>query len=333
MKKIILIQLFLLGTVQGMRAQDFHLSQIDAAPHYFNPALTGIYFGEEADYRIYSDYRSQWRSLGMKPYSTFYMGYDMAFKEQYGLGGYLISNRNGAGGMNTIQVMPSGAYRITKDKNGEHQLAAGLQLGIIYNSIDPDRYTYEKQFTPDGPAVFDQNVWNGEYFVKQSILKPDASLGTFYKYKRADWKAHPLVGLSIFHATRPNRSFTTLEKDKLPMRWVYQLGADWKVNEQVDIKPMIMYMQMAKAHELNFGATGSYLLKDSKSSILGGLNYRTQDAFIIQLGMKYDRHIFMFSYDINTSYLSNYTHTKGAFEFTIRLTGIKGRPLFNPRFK
>ena len=90
-------------------AQDFHLSQFNAAPHYFNPALTGIYFGNDANYRIYSDYRTQWRALGVKPYSTYYLAYDMPYK-LYGLGGYLIHNRNGVGGLNTISVMPSAAY-------------------------------------------------------------------------------------------------------------------------------------------------------------------------------------------------------------------------------
>lgn len=333
MKKIVLTQLFLIGILNSINAQDFHLSQMDAAPHYFNPALTGIYFAEKADYRIYSDYRSQWKAFGVKPYSTFYLGYDMPFKEKFGLGGYLISNRNGAGGLNTIQFMPSGAYRITKDENGEHQLAVGVQMGIQYKSFDPDRYTYEKQFNPDAPEVFDQSISSGESFSKSSALKFDAGMGAFYKYKKSDWNAYPFLGYSVYHLTRPNQSFTGIEQDKLPMRWVYELGADWKMNEQVNIKPMILYMLMAKARELNIGATGSYLLKETKYTLLGGLNYRTKDAFIVQLGMKYDQHIIMFSYDINTSSLNNYTNGRGAFEFSLVLTGIKGKPMFNPKFQ
>lgn len=328
------INLLLLAIIPlSLGAQDFHLSQIDAAPHYFNPAQTGMYFGEKADYRIYADYRSQWRAFGIRPYSTFYMGYDMPFKEQFGLGGYLISNRNGAGGLNTIQFMPSGAYRITKDKEGEQQLAVGAQMGILYKSFDPNHYTYEKQFDPDSPTIFDPSISSGESLEKMSKLKFDAGMGVFYKYNRSDWKAKPFLGYAVYHITRPNQSFSGFEKDKLPMRWVYQLGADWEVNEEVKVKPMILYMHMAKAHELNIGATGSYLLKDTKYTLLGGLNYRTKDAFIIQLGMKYDQHIFMFSYDINTSSLNDYTNGRGAFEISIKLTGIKGKPMFNPRFR
>ena len=314
-------------------AQDFHLSQPDAAPHYFNPAKTGMYFGEKADYNIYSDYRSQWGAFGIKPYTTFYLGYDMPLKKQFGAGGYLISNNNGAGGMNTFQFMLSGAYRVTKDENGEHQLAVGAQMGILYKSFDPNRYTYEKQFNPDAASGFDQSINNGESFSKMSLLTFDAAMGVTYKYKKSGWKAHPFLGYSAYHLTQPNQSFTGSGNNYLPIRWVIQMGADWKVNEQISVKPAILYMYMASANELNIGATGSYLIKDTQYSILGGLNYRNKDAFIIQLGMKYGPHIFMFNYDINTSSLNNYTGGRGAFEFSIMLRGIKGTPIFHPRMK
>jgi type IX secretion system PorP/SprF family membrane protein len=332
--KIKLNQLLLLMLLLplALAAQDFHLSQIDAAPHYFNPALTGMYLGDKGDYRFYSDYRTQWRSFGIKPFSTFYLAGDMPFKDQFGLGGYLISNRNGAGGLNTIQFMPSGAYRVTKDPNGEHQLSVGAQMGILYKTFDPNRYTYEPQFSPDAPEIFDPSISNGENFAKVSLLKFDAAMGVFYKYNKTDWKAHPFLGYSVYHVSRPSQTFTGNGKDKLPMRWVYQFGADWKVNDQISVKPMILYMLMAKAHELNIGATGSYLLKETDYTILGGLNYRAKDAFIIQAGMKFAQHIFMLSYDINTSSLNNYTNGNGAFEISIKLTGIKGTPLFNPKF-
>jgi type IX secretion system PorP/SprF family membrane protein len=332
MRKIILISLSLTLMLTGIQAQDFHLSQVNAAPHYFNPALTGMYFGEKADYRIFADYRSQWKAFGIKPFSTFYAGYDMPFKDQFGIGGYLISNRNGANGMNTIQFMPSGAYRITKDQAGEHQLTAGVQMGILYRSFDPGHFTYETQFNPDAAGGFDQSIDDGENFSKESMVKFDAGLGSFYQYNHAAWQARPFAGYSVFHLTRPNQSFTGVNKDKLPMRWVYTLGADWKVNEEINLRPMMMLIYTAKAHDLNIGATGSYILKDTKYTILGGLNYRTKDAFIIQAGMKYEQHVFMMSYDINTSALNDYTNGRGAFEISILLNGIKGKMLFNPKF-
>lgn len=328
--KILLLPLLFLQLAAA--GQDFHLSQFDATPHYFNPALTGIYFGDKSNYRIYSDYRTQWRSIGVKPFSTYYLAYDMPYK-LYGLGGYLIHNRNGRGGLNTINFMPSAAYKISNETNTPHNLSVGAQLGIIYRSFDPNHFTYDNQFSVDAPGGFDQTIPSGETFLKTSTLKLDANMGVFYKYKSEEWKAHPWGGFAVYHITKPNQSFIGIEKDKTPMRLVMQVGADYQITEEISVTPMILYMNQAKASELNIGAVGFYHIKDTKYDVLFGLNYRTRDALIIQAGMKYEQHIFTFSYDINTSYLNDYTNGRGAFEFSILLSGISGQPLFNPKFK
>ncbi len=313
-------------------AQDFHLSQFDATPQYFNPALTGIYFGNAANYRIYSDYRSQWRSIGIKPFSTYYLAYDMPYK-QYGFGGYLIHNRNGIGGLNTINFMPSASYKITNEVSGPHNLSVGVQVGIFYKSFDPNSFTYDSQFSPGDPSGFNTNLSSGENFNKTSLLKFDANMRVFYKYKKEEWKAHPWIGYSVYHITRPNQSLTGITKDKMPIRWVLEAGADYKLTEDIALTPMLLFMLQGKAQELNIGSICFYHFKDTKYDVIGGLHYRVKDAIILQAGMKYEQHIFTFSYDINTSYLSSYTSGRGAFEFSILLSGFKGQPLFNPKFR
>lgn len=343
MKNSILLFAVLLLFVRSASTQDFHLSQFDATSHYFNPALTGIYFERNimstaTNYRIYSDYRSQWRSLGIKPFSTYYLAYDMPYK-LYGVGAYLIHNRNGAGGLNTISFMPSAAYKITNEVATPHNLSVGLQMGILYRSFDPNHFTYDNQFSIDDPSGFDQTIPSGENFDKTSLLKFDANMGVYYKYKKTEWKAHPWGGFAVYHLTMPSQSFTGIKKDttgkridRMPMRYVLQGGADYKITEEISATPMILYMLQGKAHEFNIGAIGYYHLKETKYDILGGLNYRWKDAFIIQLGMKYEQHVITFSYDINTSYLNDYTNGRGAFEISVLLSGQKGKPLFNPKF-
>ena len=327
-----LIFLPLVWGKEELFAQDFHLSQTDAAPHYFNPALTGMYFENKSDYKIYSDYRSQWKSLGIKPFSTYYLAYDMPHR-LFGLGGYLIHNRNGAGGMNTINFMPSAAYRISNEVSTPHNLSVGAQLGIIYRNFDPAQFTFDSQFSADDPDGFDQSLPNLENFEKTSLLKIDANMGVFYKFKKPEWKAHPWGGFSVYHITKPNQSFTGIAKDRLPMRMVLQLGADYTITDQISAKPAILYMNQGKAQELTIGATGFYHIKETESDVLFGINYRIKDALVLLVGMKYGLHIIAFSYDINTSNLNDSTNGRGAFEFSIVLSGIKGQPFFNPKFK
>ena len=168
-------------------AQDFHLSQYEAATLYLNPALTGVYPGEEADYRAYALYRSQWASLTKNPFSTAYLAYDQPYKK-FGVGGYLISNKAGAGNFNTINFFGSGAYNIAK--GNVHSLTAGLQLGILYKGFNASSYTFDSQYDA-ASGGFNSSLASNEEFDRTSIIRFDAGAGFFYKYIESGKRFHP----------------------------------------------------------------------------------------------------------------------------------------------
>lgn len=337
--------LIFLSLANFASAQDFHLSQYDAVIQYMNPAMTGMYQYEKGDYRISSDYRSQWKSLGVRPYSTAYLAYDMPFKKwekNFGLGAYLINNRSGVGHFNTLNFMVSAAYDVMNKSDGKHYLTTGLQLGILNKSFNPSTFTYDIQYS-FAAGGFDQTIANGEAFDKTNILRFDANYGIYYKYIEKGKKAHPFAGFSIQHVTRPNESFTGA-KSKLPMRFNFQTGCDVQVNEKLKLVPRFLYMNQARANEINIGLLAYYRVKDKEPEVsfgnaigtvkneggvdaLLGLDYRHKDAVIIHAGIKIDRHIFRFSYDINTSYLNRFSGGRGAWEFSLILVGEKGKSL------
>lgn len=323
MRYLLLILILSVG-VRIAQAQDFHLSQYDATPHYFNPAVTGMYMGEKGDYRIFGDYRSQWKSITSKPYSTCFLAYDQPL-DRYGVGGYIINNRSGVGNYNTFMFMAGGAYKIIEEYDNPHVLNVGLQLGIIYKKFNPNAFTFENQYV-NATGEFDQNLSSGENFDKTSIVRFDASMGVFYKWRNPEWNAHPFAGFGLYNLNMPKESFMGT-KDRTPMRWVLQGGADWRINQKLEVRPMLLYMNQRRAHELNIGALGFYRLKDTEYSVVFGADYRWKDAVVLQAGIKQNDHVFRISYDINTSYLRNFTNYRGAIEFSLILTGIKGQPL------
>src|SRR5438270_2169357 len=150
MRKKIFIP-FLLAIVFSMqvRAQDFHLAQYDAFSLYLNPALTGNYLGEKGDYRVQSVYRTQWRALSPKPYTTYGVSYDMRFNKwnkNFGLGGYILDNRSGIGNFNTLDFQTSASYQITDPAVSPHLLTTGVQLGLFYKTYNPTKLLYESQY-------------------------------------------------------------------------------------------------------------------------------------------------------------------------------------------
>ncbi|MBA3901539.1 MAG: PorP/SprF family type IX secretion system membrane protein, partial [Bacteroidetes bacterium] len=199
---ILLTAAFLL-LCQIAKAQDFHLSQYDAATLYTNPALTGMYLGDKkTDYRIYGNFRQQWRSVG-QPFNTGYMAYDRVHK-RFGLGGYIINNRAGSSNFNNLNFMLSGAYQIMDDPTGKHFLSAGVQMGIFQKSFNPLNLVFDSQYSSSADGGFDPNLASGEYFDRTSLLRLDGNMGVFYKYRDEEKKVHPFGGFSIYHLTMPN---------------------------------------------------------------------------------------------------------------------------------
>ena len=125
-KKIstLICSLFVFSFVQ---AQDFHLTQYDAAPLNLNPSMTGMFSGY---YRVHAHYRTQWAALATNPFQTMEIGYDMPLKN-FSFGGQLMDYTAGTGNYNVFSFEASAAYDKAVDKKGNHHFAGGLQLGVL----------------------------------------------------------------------------------------------------------------------------------------------------------------------------------------------------------
>ncbi len=299
-------------------AQDFHLSQYDATPQYLNPALTGLYMGTDAGFRANANYRSQWRQLPINPYTTLSLSYDQPLK-RFGVGGFIINNRSGIGHFNAFNIMASGSYRIIDDPTYKHNLSVGLQMGLLYKSFDPSQYLYDEQYSVSYGGL-NPDLPNGENIEKNNMFRFDANMGVFYKYQDKDHWYHPFMGISLYHVTRPNDSFTSYIR-RLPIHYLGNLGADIIINEKVWIRPDFLYMYQAKAQEITFGLLGYYHIEDTEYDAMLGVHYRHKDAVVIHTGVKYQDNLFRVSYDINTSYLNRFSHGRGAIEFSLIYMG------------
>lgn len=307
------------------KAQDFHLTQYDAFSLYLNPALTGNYLGEDWDYRIHAVYRTQWKTLPTKPYQTYGVGYDKAYK-RFGIGGFVLDNRSGMYDFNTLNFQVSGSYFITDPKVSPHSLSVGVQAGLFYKTFNYNKVLFASQYD-NTTGQLNSDISNGESFNKTSRVNFDANIGMFYKYKDSKSKLNPFIGFSVFHLNMPMETFAGNEK-RLPMRFNLNGGTDITLNETWKVTPMILYMNQAKAWECNVGALVYYKLKkENNCDLIVGVNYRVKDAAMFQVGMKYNNINVRMSYDINTSYLNAYSKKRGGYEITLQLSGKKGKSL------
>jgi type IX secretion system PorP/SprF family membrane protein len=303
-------------------AQDFHLSQYDAAALNLNPGMTGMFNGY---YRIHGHYRTQWSSVATQPFQTSLVSFDIPVKK-WGLGAQVMDNRAGAGNFNVFSFHVSGAYDIALDDAARHHISLGVQGGIIHKSVDLDKLVFHNQYTTANGGGFDNTVSSGENLSGSvSTLLPDVNAGFVYYYGSEQSRFNPFVGFSAFHLTQPKETFFSND-NKLPMRYVAHGGFRFAINETVQLVPKALYMKQVNAQELTTSLILHYYLKGSDAYILFGPTWRKKDAAIIEGGLKYGKYTCKISYDINTSTLNPSTNGRGGFEVSLTYIPKKQKP-------
>ncbi len=306
----VLLLLIAVCDFKNAKAQDAQISQYHAAPIMFNPANTGML--KFTDLRIAALYRNQWSSLATS-FSTFGVSFDMAANDRWGVGAVFV-NTDEANVISTSNFLVSGAYQISDPNQTKYVLSAGVQLGFMYKSVNVNGLIFDSQF--DGNN-FDSSLPTRENFARTSRLMPDANIGISFKSTDRRKRINPMADLAVFHVTAPDESFIDERKSKMPLRWMGSVGARVEVNKQILIDPSVVYMRQREAEQFLINAIGQYEVAGTPYRVIFGLGYRTNDAAIIQAGLRHNSNIFRISYDVNTSGLSDYSNNRGALEFTV----------------
>jgi len=336
MKKTIIYIFSSLIAAVVCKAQDFHVSQYDVTGMYINPAVTGSYKPETPDYRFCLNHRSQWKSLGIKPYTTSYLGYDMSTRvhgRNLGFGGYLINNSTGVNNLNTFNFMLSAAYDIinapqktvSRIKPVKQILTVGIQVGLLYRTVNPNNLNYDVQYSST-IGTFDRSTSNQEtYFNYQNMLRMDVAYGLYYKYLKSGKKVHPYAGFSMFHLNKHRESMTGTSS-RLPIRYTGQAGCEIRPDDDNNLKIRLLYMNQARSDEFIPGILYYHKIDGSAFGVTAGIDYRLRDAAIFSLAFNHASYAVRLSYDVNVSFLKNYSKHRGAFELSLVYSGEKGKP-------
>ena len=312
MKKLIVSITIIIGcTVTTVRAQDAQFSQMENLTVLYNPATTGLF--THRDINIGAVYRNQWSSLSSS-INSFAITFDMPLLSgRWGVGGY-IQNTDEIGIINTFNFMASGSYLISHPDNPKYTLSAGLQLGFLYKRINVNNMTFDMQYEAGN---FNPDLANGENFIRQNTWMPDVNIGFYYRNINMDKQFRPYGGFSVFHITNPKEQFLDGTVDRLPLRYFFELGAEYKINEEVIINPVVYYQRQREFQQFVANIIGKYNFMTSPYKLLAGIGYRHQDAVIMHLGFQHGYNVFRFSYDFNISDLNVYTKNRGAMEFSL----------------
>lgn len=311
---VVLVSMFSIG----LFAQDAHLSQFDGMKIILNPAETGMF--QNADFRAGTQYRNQWGAMATK-YSTSAVGFDMPLvmgrtaDSRWGVGGYLI-NDDAAKAYNVFKFVVGGAYQIT-EPNPDYVISVGLHAGLIYKNIKDNKLVFDNQWSDGG---FDNDMPTGENFENAYKLMPEVNLGVMYRDINKKHMFKPYAGLAFFHVTNPTESFLGTKESKLPLRYQFNGGVVYTINDKISLDPGVFFQYQRNVYEVNAGLRAYYRFNSLIKLVAGGY-YRVNDAAIVLLGLSYKNIDFNMSYDINTSKLKQFTNGNGAFEFSLVFRG------------
>lgn len=312
-------------------SQDLHFSQWINSPLTTNPANTG--FIPDADYRIGANYRSQFMNILSVPYKTVSIFGDAQLLRDkiengwLGVGGVILHDAAGSGNLTSTKIYGSLAYHQMLGYSS--LLTAGFNAGWANKRIDPSKLIFPDQFNKT-TGFFDAGIPSSVFFNSTSTSYVDVQAGMNYAYFPSD-KVYLNGGFSIQHINRPKESFFSAAPgfdNRLAPRYIGFFNGSFKVSDMLIVNPAAYYSNQARASEFVLGTSLNYNLAGeggSSTQVIGGLYYRSNDAFVPMIGFQLLDFKMSFTYDVTNSSLSAYNGGRGALEFSLIKNGFFGQ--------
>ncbi len=276
-------------------AQDPHFSQYNNSRIYTNPAFAGT----DSSLVLASGYRIQWPQIN-GGFKTFCFSADQNVNFLGGGVGIIIMNDNaGNGALVTNRIDISYACHLELFK---HKLAMQLasSIGLFQKSIDWSKLTFGDQIDERRGFVYNTNEYQG----LSSKSNIDFSFGLLV------YNNNFYGGFSAHHLTEPDEGLLG-GPSKLPLKLTVHAGANLSFGKKnIILSPNILIMRQQDFQMFLAGVNLKY-----KWAVMG-INYRNQDAFIINAGYENRFLKITYSYDYTVSQLSNKT-TGGSHEIQL----------------
>lgn len=345
MKRIIFIFIAISVLTIGAKAQDVHFSQFNASPLQLNPALTGAF---NADHRLVGNFKSQWKSIINKPYTTFSFSYDAGLLKKstrsgfLGLGIFAYNDRGGDSKLNTTQFDVSAAYHLMANRSNYFTL--GLQGGFIFKSLQDGDLRWDTQYDPNVDGGYNPTLPSGETvgFGKSNVVDVSAGFLWSFNSNPSNMTSNDAfkmnLGISAFHLNQPKISFVNHLDKKLYARFSVHTNMFIGIkNSNVAILPSALFNIQGPSKEIIAGTYLRYRLKNAshftrfeiESAIALGGFYRVGDAVIIALTGEWKNFTLGVSYDLNVSGLTEVSKGRGGLEISLKFI----TPIFDNKSK
>jgi type IX secretion system PorP/SprF family membrane protein len=213
-----------------------------------------------------------------------------------GLGGYIFNDNNGI--MKRTGIQLDYAYHISMGQSGGYpnDLAFGLAMTAYQFAVNTDGLIYDH----DDPLL---NTYD------RSVFIPDFNFGASFTTSRyyAGFAMTNLLRGSVIFADTSSNKRAELGNFFLTGGMKFPLSSEFVLEPSAFIKASDMLL---KSVQMDLTARVFY-----KEDYWAGLSYRTNDAIILLLGLKYDRFYFAYAFDFTLTDIRG--HSFGTHEITL----------------
>lgn len=321
-----MVLFFFLLSVFSSTAQDIHFSQFYNNPLYLNPALSGVFAGDQ---RFTAIYRNQWADVPV-PYMTLSGSYDEKWylpglnNGRLGWGLAFLRDQAGDGDLSWSFLQGTMAY--THQLEEQTFLSVGFQVAMGQRAFDPDQLFFGDQFNGD---VFDPSLPTLDGFDRTAaaFFNLGAGLNVYHAAKKE--RSAVYGGFSYANLNRPALHFSDREEVKLSARGNFYGFGLLEVNDDWDVGLNVLWHFQGSYKEAVVGGLAKLHLKQTPGEELAlqlGFGHRLNDAIIGHFGMFYKNWMAAISYDVNISLFSVATNRRGGPELSIQHIIFKVKP-------
>lgn len=287
MKQLSLITFLalVLHTGQAYAQSEPQYSQYMYNKLLFNPGYTGSKDAAEFN----GLYRTQYVGLSEKATQTAFIGFNMPlYRISSGIG--LTATNDMIGYLRTTNVKIDYSYR---KKFGFGSLGVGVSVGFIQTGLQGNLLR-----TPTGgPGGVD----NGDPSVPAGVvngISPDFSAGLYLN------NDHYFVGVALDHIY----SITKLKNTQIDYtrNLLVMGGYDFQAGRHFSIMPSVLVKSDLRKVQTDLSLTMKIYNNILTGIALRGYDARSLDAVILYAGVQIKAFRLVYSYDINTSYLSGF---------------------------
>jgi type IX secretion system PorP/SprF family membrane protein len=281
------------------QAQDPHFSQYFASPMMVNPALIGK---GVSDWRAMTNYRSQWWSSTVSPFTTTTIALEKSFhtgtsdKNTLGIGFGILSDASNSGLLKNNYFILGAAYNLALNAAGTQLLGIGLEGSYANRLLDANKFEFQSQF---GSMGFQRSAPSGDPVSVLSSKYWDMNVGIHYSNHMRNWGYY--LGTALYHAANPvdgSFSNTTYTIDK---RISFQGGLSFYGRNKNEFHITSNTDLQGEHTVFSLGALYKVKLLDEHQSINVGLFNRFDDALYPYFGLELNSFLIGISYDIVTS--------------------------------